>query len=59
MQKPTPISKRSVAPVSSDTVLNDPFYSKSHLAHLRRGITVLDAGGGVAHEPIELPEDRT
>ena len=30
-----------------------PFYSESNMAHLRRGIAALDAGKGVAHEPIE------
>lgn len=31
----------------------DPFYSESNMAHLRRGIAALNAGQGVAHEPIE------
>lgn len=34
----------------------DPFYSESNMAHLRRGIAALDAGRGVAHEPIEADE---
>jgi len=28
----------------------DPFYSENNLAHLRRGINVLNAGKGVEHE---------
>lgn len=32
----------------------DPFYSESNMAHLRRGIAALNAGKGVAHEPIEV-----
>lgn len=31
----------------------DPFYSESNMAHLRRGVTALNAGKGVEHEPIE------
>ena len=34
----------------------DPFYSASNMAHLRRGIAALNAGNGVAHEPIEVDE---
>ena len=32
----------------------DPFYSESNMAHLRRGISALNAGKGVEHEPIEV-----
>jgi len=31
----------------------DPFYSESHLAHLRRGIAALNSGKGVEHGMIE------
>lgn len=31
----------------------DPFYSRSNMAHLRRGIAALNAGEGTEHEPIE------
>lgn len=34
----------------------DPFYSESNLAHLRRGITALNAGKGMEHEPVEVEE---
>jgi len=36
----------------------DPFYSESHMAHLRRGMAALDAGQGVEHELIDI-EDET
>ena len=36
----------------------DPFYSESNMAHLRRGIAALNAGKGVAHEPIEAADDE-
>lgn len=36
----------------------DPFYSESNMAHLRRGIAALNAGQGVAHEPIECDDDE-
>lgn len=32
----------------------DPFYSDSNMAHLRRGISSLNAGKGVEHELIEV-----
>lgn len=38
-------------------VTADPFYSESNLAHLRRGIAALNAGQGVAHEPIEATDE--
>jgi len=38
------------------TMEPDPFYSESNLAHLRRGIAALNAGKGVEHDIIELPE---
>ena len=31
----------------------DPFFSDSNMAHLRRGITALNAGKGTEHELIE------
>ena len=31
----------------------DPFYSESNVAHLRRGVTALNAGLGVEHDIIE------
>ncbi len=31
----------------------DPFYSESNMAHLRRGVTALNAGLGVEHDIIE------
>jgi DNA-damage-inducible protein J len=31
----------------------DPFYSDTNLAHLRRGITALNSGQGIAHDLIE------
>jgi len=31
----------------------DPFYSENNVAHLRRGVTALDAGLGVEHDIIE------
>jgi DNA-damage-inducible protein J len=38
------------------TTESDPFYSESNLAHLRRGIIALNAGKGMEHEIIEIPE---
>ncbi|MGN0182398.1 MAG: type II toxin-antitoxin system RelB/DinJ family antitoxin [Candidatus Ornithomonoglobus sp.] len=35
----------------------DPFYSESNMAHLRRGIAVLNAGKGVEHELIEVEDE--
>lgn len=32
----------------------DPFYPESNMAHLRRGISALNAGKGTEHEPIEV-----
>jgi DNA-damage-inducible protein J len=32
----------------------DPFYSESNLAHLRRGVSALNAGKGVEHGIIEV-----
>ena len=34
----------------------DPFYSESNMAHLRRGISALNAGKGVSHDIIEDDE---
>jgi DNA-damage-inducible protein J len=34
----------------------DPFYSKSNLAHLRRGVAALNAGRGVEHDIIGADE---
>lgn len=34
----------------------DPFYSKSNMEHLRRGVEALNAGRGVEHEMIEAEE---
>ena len=31
----------------------DPFYSKSNMEHLKRGIEALNAGKGVEHDIIE------
>lgn len=33
---------------------NDPFYSESNFAHLRRGVAALNNGQGVVHDPIPL-----
>ena len=33
---------------------SEPFYSKSNMAHLRRGLKDLDAGKGQKHELIEV-----
>ena len=35
----------------------DPFYNDSNMAHLRRGISALNAGKGVEHEPIEVEDE--
>lgn len=35
-------------------VASDPFYSKSNISHLKRGIAQLDAGKGEEHELIEV-----
>lgn len=35
----------------------DPFYSESNLAHLRRGISALNSGKGIEHEPIEVDNE--
>lgn len=35
----------------------DPFYSESNMAHLRRGISTLNAGKGMEHEPIEVEDE--
>lgn len=37
-------------------ISDDPFYSESHMAHLRRGIVTLKAGQGVEHEPIAIAD---
>ncbi len=37
-------------------VCADPFYSKSNMDHLRRGIAALNAGKGVEHELIEVDD---
>lgn len=34
----------------------DPFYSESNMAHLRRGISALNAGKGISHDVIEDEE---
>lgn len=34
----------------------DPFYSDSHMAHLRRGVEAIRAGKGVEHDMIEDDE---
>lgn len=34
----------------------DPFYSRSNMEHLHRGIAALNAGKGVEHEPIEVED---
>jgi len=36
----------------------DSFYSESNMAHLRRGITALNAGEGKEHE-VSAEEDNT
>ncbi|MCL2009596.1 MAG: type II toxin-antitoxin system RelB/DinJ family antitoxin [Synergistaceae bacterium] len=36
------------------TIISDPFYSESNLAHLRRGIDALNTGKGVEHDIIEV-----
>lgn len=38
-------------------VTAEPFYSKSNLDHLRRGIKALDSGKGIEHEIIEDDAD--
>ena len=38
------------------TTVSDPFYSESHLAHLRRGVAALNGGRGVEHDIIEVAE---
>lgn len=35
----------------------DSFYCESNMAHLRRGISALNAGKGVEHEPIEVKDE--
>lgn len=35
----------------------DPFYSERNLAHLRRGISALNSGKGIEHEPIEVDDE--
>lgn len=35
----------------------DPFYSENNMAHLRRGISALNAGKGVEHELIEAEDE--
>jgi len=35
----------------------DPFYSKSNIAHLMRGIEQMNAGKGVQHELIEVADE--
>ena len=35
----------------------DPFYSESNMAHLRRGISALNTGKGVEHEPVEEDDE--
>lgn len=32
----------------------DPFYSKSNMEHLKRGIEALNAGKGIEHDIIEV-----
>jgi len=36
------------------TTDDDPFYSESNLAHLRRGVAALDQGRGVMHDLVEV-----
>lgn len=36
---------------------SDPFYSDCNMAHLRRGISALNAGKGIEHEPIEVEDE--
>ena len=36
------------------TVISDPFYNESNLAHLRRGVNALNSGKGVEHDIIEV-----
>lgn len=36
---------------------DDPFYSKSNLAHLMRGVAALNAGKGVEHELIPVTDE--
>ena len=38
------------------TTESDPFYSESHLAHLRRGVAALNSGKGVQHGMIEASQ---
>jgi DNA-damage-inducible protein J len=38
------------------TTISDPFYSPSNLAHLRRGVSALNAGKGTPHDIIEADE---
>lgn len=35
----------------------DPFYSKSNISHLRRGVSALNAGKGIEHESIEAEDE--
>ncbi|MCD7921469.1 MAG: type II toxin-antitoxin system RelB/DinJ family antitoxin [Clostridiales bacterium] len=39
-------------------VTADPFYSESNMMHLRRGISALNEGKGVAHEIIEVDDEE-
>ena len=32
----------------------DPFYSESHLAHLRRGVVALNSGKGIERDLLEV-----
>jgi DNA-damage-inducible protein J len=38
------------------TTETDPFFSESHLAHLRRGVAALNSGKGVERSMIEVNE---
>ena len=35
----------------------EPFYSENIMAHLQRGINILNAGKGVVHEPGEAEDE--
>ena len=52
---PFPITTKNSAKDSTKDS-SDPFYSESNMAYLRKAIADLDAGKGVVHELIEVPE---
>ena len=43
-------------PFDVTTETDDPFYSESNLAHLRRGIAALNNGKGIERDIIEVSE---